>query len=73
MQWPLWRRSMRLLVLGVSASLPFNHATFGILLFNGYGEGTVRFGKGFETGTVDVMGKIYLDQAARRKQRKKLP
>lgn len=64
---------MRLLVLGVSASLPFNHATFGILLFNGYGERTVRYGKGPETATVDIMRKIYLDQAARQKQRKKLP
>jgi hypothetical protein len=33
----------------------------------------VLYRKGLETGTVDVMGKIYLDQAARRKQRKKLP
>jgi hypothetical protein len=64
---------MRLLFRCVSASLTFSHTTFGILLFNGCGERMVLYRKGLETGTVDVMGKIYLDQAARRKQRKKLP
>jgi hypothetical protein len=64
---------MRLLFRGVSANLTFSHTTSGILFFNVCGERTVRYGKRLETGTVDVMGKIYLDQAARQKQRKKLP